>query len=986
MTHELAPSEMTLGAIVPGARIQVRDALWTIQRVIPNKPGNLIEAKGLTGIVRGKEAIFIDLIEPSLKVVSPTDIELVADASPGFEDTKLFLESAFRTSAPIGPEPLVLGNAAIDELLFQHVPVRRALTQPRVRLLLSDDVGLGKTLEAGLVTAELILRKRADRVLVVTTKATLAQFQKEFWARFSIPLVRLDSVAIQRMRNAIPTNHNPFNQFDKAIISVDTLKDDAQYRTALESSSRWDLVIIDEAHNVAERKSAVGGASLRANLARLLAAQADSLLLLTATPHDGSSRSFASLISMLDRTAITNPDKVTLEEITPFVIRRFRTTPSVVADLKSRTPERKIEAISFWLSAEEDTAYHMIAELDLDMDAEARGKKANGLELFRTTLAKAIFSIPAACSETIRNRLDRMARGQAKGTPADVKRLEALADGVAAITPDHFTKYQHLLKVLKNQGWTGHDQRDRLVIFSERIATLAFLREHLMRDLGLDADAIVSVDGSGVEGDVKAQKVFEDFGQATAKIRCLLASDMASEGLNLHFQSHKLIHFDLPWAILRFKQRNGRIDRYGQDRQPLIWYFIGKSSHPKVRDMWVLEKLVEKDEEARQGIGDPSVFLGTNDVDEQEAIVADAVDRGIGQEAFEAELDARASVSATVGAAEGYASLDQLLASLEDVPAIASNSVTAAVGPPHLYSSTYNFALAMLRRVERGGEPLGLVEAPSDRIIEISIPSDLKARSAFGTAETSRVDERYMPVEAVPANGRLRLTDQKAVVDAAVKRALTTEETWPDVQYLWDVHPILEWLQDQAANLHGRRAAPVCRIGGLPSGAVAVLMHGTVPNLRGAPFVDRWGVVTVTDGAASQVEEVANFLKRTGLSGPLPNRGNADPARARSALPKAVDVFQSEVRRLRNETQKALDDAHGATLDRLSVLEQRHLDEVQKTFFFETLSDSRAVKRKEKRTAEVKGMIAEWWAWFEGTCHLVDDPNPFVNIVAVFEG
>jgi superfamily II DNA or RNA helicase len=511
MTYELVSNGMAPGAIVPGARIQVRDALWTIQRVIPNEPGNLIEAKGLSGIVRGKEAIFIDLIEPSLKVVSPTDIELVADVSPGFEDTKLFLESAFRTSAPTGPEPLVLGNAAIDDLLFQHVPVRRALTQPRVRLLLADDVGLGKTLEAGLVTAELILRKRADRVLVVTTKATLAQFQKEFWARFSIPLVRLDSVAIQRMRNAIPTNHNPFDQFDKAIISVDTLKNDNQYRTALKNSSRWDLVIIDEAHNVAERKSAAGGASLRANLARLLAAQSDSLLLLTATPHDGSSRSFASLIAMLDRTAVANRDKVTLEEIEPFVIRRFRTTPSVVADLKSRTPERKIEAINFSLSAEEDAAYHIFAELDLDMDVEARGRKAKGLELFRTTLAKAIFSSPAACIATIRNRLDRMARGQAKGTPADVERLEALAAAVAAITPDRFTKYQHLLKLLKNQGWTGSDKRDRLVIFSERIATLAFLREHLMRDCGLEAESIVSVDGSGVEGDVKAQKVFEDF-------------------------------------------------------------------------------------------------------------------------------------------------------------------------------------------------------------------------------------------------------------------------------------------------------------------------------------------------------------------------------------------------------------------------------------------------------------------------------------------
>jgi hypothetical protein len=112
--------------LVPGARIEARDALWSVVRVINNSPGKLVEAKGLDSIVRGKEAIFIDLIEPSLKVVSPVDVELVIDRSAGFEDTRLFLEAAFRTSAPTGPYPLVIGKAAIDDLSFQHVPVIRA--------------------------------------------------------------------------------------------------------------------------------------------------------------------------------------------------------------------------------------------------------------------------------------------------------------------------------------------------------------------------------------------------------------------------------------------------------------------------------------------------------------------------------------------------------------------------------------------------------------------------------------------------------------------------------------------------------------------------------------------------------------------------------------------------------------------------------------------------------------------------------------------
>ena len=148
----------------------------------------------------------------------------------------------------------------------------------------------------------------------------LTQFQKEFWNRFTIPLTRLDSIGIQRVRSRIPTNHNPFYYYDKAIISIDTLKQDAEYRTYLEQAS-WDIIVIDEAHNVADR----GTASQRNRLAGLLARRSDTLIMLSATPHDGKARSFASLVNMLDATAITNPDDYTKEDFRPgLVIRRFK--------------------------------------------------------------------------------------------------------------------------------------------------------------------------------------------------------------------------------------------------------------------------------------------------------------------------------------------------------------------------------------------------------------------------------------------------------------------------------------------------------------------------------------------------------------------------------------------------------------------------------------------------------------------------------------
>ncbi len=219
----------------------------------------------------------------NIEVLDPVDTKLIPDTSSSYQKSLLYMESLLRQTPPTD-EYLYIGHkAAMDPVPYQLDPAIQALKQPRQRILIADAVGLGKTLASGILVSELIRRGRGKRILVLAVKSMMTQFQKEMWSRFTIPLVRLDSVGIQRVRSRIPTNHNPFYYYDKAIISIDTLKQDSEYRTYLENAY-WDIIVIDEAHNVAERGS---GSSLGAKLAKLLSSRSDTLIMLSATPHDG---------------------------------------------------------------------------------------------------------------------------------------------------------------------------------------------------------------------------------------------------------------------------------------------------------------------------------------------------------------------------------------------------------------------------------------------------------------------------------------------------------------------------------------------------------------------------------------------------------------------------------------------------------------------------------------------------------------------------
>ncbi len=141
--------------------------------------------------------------------------------------------------------------------------------------------------------------------------------------------------------------------------------------------------------------------------------------------------------------------------------------------------------------------------------------------------------------------------------------------------------------------------------------------------------------------DFDQQRIVEDFGRKEAPIRVLVASDVASEGINLHYQCHRLIHFDIPWSLMVFQQRNGRIDRYGQEKSPDIRYLMTESANDKIKgDLRILEILIEKEEQARQNIGDPAILMGVFDPDKEVDYTAKAIEEGVDPKYFAKQLDA----------------------------------------------------------------------------------------------------------------------------------------------------------------------------------------------------------------------------------------------------------------------------------------------------------------------------------------------------------
>lgn len=839
-----APNNAT--AYAPGLMVKVRDELWLITSVTQSVDGYLLKVRGLSDYVRDTTASFYTAID-EVEVFDPAKVEVVPDRSPGYRTTRLWLETTLRqTPVPLYQEELsVADQMLMDPLDYQLTAVRKALSDAnlRPRALIADAVGLGKTLEIGMILSELIRRGRGERILVVTPKHIMEQFQQELWSRFAIPLVRLDSTGIQRVRQMLPASRNPFTYFPRVIVSMDTLKS-PKYRAQLEKV-RWDAVVIDEIHN------ATNVGTQNNELARTLAPTTEALLLASATPHNGDPESFKEILRLLDPTAVLPDGTIDKDAVSRLLIRRHRHSDEVASVVGEQWAERKEpKNIPVEASAEENAVAGELEQTWIHTNTNPAKDR-----LFPWTLVKAFLSSPAALGETIDNRLKRVPQADTNQCEA-LERLQALN---AKVTRQNSNKYAALVNYLQEIG-VGKGKKTRAVVFSERVATLHWLKENLTKDLKMPAGSVEVMYGG--LSDEEQMRLVDEFKREDSKLRILVTGDVASEGVNLHTLCHNLIHYDIPWSLIRIQQRNGRVDRYGQMEPPQIAaLLLDTKQGGYVGELHVLAKLINRENEAHALLGDVGSLIGKHTINGEEEEIRKVIQNQAG---FDEVVKTPEQIANTDAESEEDL-IDFWLSGfgLSDDPSdtpVPGQTVTSA-HTTSLYASEISYLEDALKEAFYGApeKPLGAngvgYEMGNNGVAELAPPEDLRRRLDI-------LPQDYLADRKV--REKFLLATNTAVGNTILHNARTGQDgsTWPKAHFLGPLHPVTDWAADRA--LASLSAGQITAIAGEVD-MLTVLLMATLTNKRGQ-VVSR-AFVTVAGGMLPKtIEDPVAWLRGIGLT------------------------------------------------------------------------------------------------------------------------
>ena len=564
------------------------------------------------------------------------------------EKLRLLIESTRIRLAYAHDKQFAVSLSGIRTLPHQIEAVYQTmLPQPRLRFLLADDPGAGKTIMAGLLVKELKLREAIERILILCPAPLTIQWQDEMLRWFGEPFDIVFSAVDQQQLT------NPWQRSSQIISSIDYAKqEDVRERVW---QQRWDLVIIDEAHKCSAR-TASGGQSResrvvttkRYDLVSRLTLQADHVLLLTATPHHGDEDKFAHFLRLIDPDLFPEPhrlwkqassirkDVFRLGKDSPWSLRRLKEDLRDVNG-KRLFPDRHTKTVTFYLNSDEYTLYKSVTAYINEFIPQQTGQRRSSAALTRTVLQRRLVSSTCAIHESIKRRLKKqeelleelegltptqrakrlaVLQGQLPDAEQDEDDLDEVVrdqltdEYTAALELEQLRAEISTLKELEEQARRVRenaydsklaalekclgeaqfielkDGRGKLLVFTEHRDTLGHIRGHLER-WGYSTCEIHG--GMNPHQRKRAQEIFRTSAQVC------VATEAAGEGINLQF-CHLMINYDMPWNPTRLEQRLGRIHRIGQERDVYAFNFVATDSEDgqPIVEGRILHRLLEK--------------------------------------------------------------------------------------------------------------------------------------------------------------------------------------------------------------------------------------------------------------------------------------------------------------------------------------------------------------------------------------------------------
>ncbi len=746
-------------AFTPGALVSARGREWM---VLSGSAGDTLRVRPISGSEEEQTLIYLPL-EP--EPVREARFPAPAAGQLGGHEAALLLRDALLLSLRRGAGPFrSFGQIAVEPRAYQLVPLLMALKLDPVRLLIADDVGVGKTIEAALILRELIDRGDIDRSVVLCPPHLVEQWVSELDARFNLQAVAVTAASAKRLERGIPPGSSLFQVHPHTVVSLDYIK--SQDRRAHFLHHCPDFVLLDEAH------TCVGTGQGRHQRYELLRGLADDpsrhLVMLTATPHSGDDAAFFRLLGLLDR------ELERLQEATGAERDRLRTRlgnhfvqrrrPDIAEWQESDLfPRRETKELNYKLTGAWDAFFNAVLDYCAEIVASGEGDAERQRLSFWGTLAllRCASSSPMAAVLALRTRAGEVLDAEDRS-----EILNRLFDGDADslidddVEPPAATDDPALAAlVVQAEGLAGQGGDPKLkvlcdhvaellaedfhpVVFCRYIATAHYLGRHLARDLSgrLPQAAVVVVTGElpPEEREARVARLGDLDGP-----RVLVATDCLSEGINLQEYLDAVVHYDLSWNPTRHEQREGRVDRFGQPRPVVRATLMYGVNNPV--DGAVLEVILRKAERIRKELGVPVPVPDEGHTLTQSLLKAvllrrrgvPAVETGEGKqlELFEAEWQ-----SAAEKAKANRTIFAQRRLRPEEVLPEWHKSLEAIGGR----DDVQRFTDRALTRLGSGLEPLGGQRPRGFKVPTASLPEALRERlESEGLTGTLRIDFRY---------------------------------------------------------------------------------------------------------------------------------------------------------------------------------------------------------------------------------------------------